>query len=103
MLKILFEHGASVKNGAPLHFAVRGERATEIIEFLIEKGASVNELLFQNDLTSWNHFVEALPLGTPLHEAARIKNKRIFELLLQYGADPKIKDNFGQLPLLQKD
>jgi ankyrin repeat protein len=94
----MFEHGASVEHGAPLHFATRHQRSNDIIEFFIHKGASINDLLFQNDKTSWNHYAEALPLGTPLHEAARNKDERIVKLLLQHGADPNIKDNFGQLP-----
>ena len=85
----------------PLHFAARHQRSNDVIACFIHKGASINDLLFQSDEISWYHFAEALPLGTPLHEAARNKDERIIKLLLEHGADRGIKDNFGQLPEIE--
>ena len=100
VIRLLFMYGASTEHGAPLHCAVQAERSNEILEFLIGKGAAVNELLFEKDVVSHNHYVEFYPLGTPLHEAAVKQNERIFDLLLSNGADRTIKDNFGVVPAI---
>lgn len=95
LIELLFKHGASVEYGAPLHFAVRHQRPSDIIEFFLQKGASINALLFANHQRSWNHFTDALPLGTPLHEALQNRDKRTATLLMRHGADPRIRDNKG--------
>ena len=100
IIELLFEHGASTEHGAPLHLAARFQRPDDIIIYLIGKGASVNALLFQDDDVSFCHYHEFCPLGTPLHEAAQKKDKRIFSLLLQHGADRNIEDNFGNIPTI---
>ncbi len=89
-----------MKHGAPLHFAVRHQRCDDIVEFFISKGADLNELLYQNDATSWTYFFQVLPLGTPLHEAASNDDKRMFDLLIRHGADPGVRDSFGAIPEL---
>ncbi|RMZ90668.1 hypothetical protein DV736_g2115, partial [Chaetothyriales sp. CBS 134916] len=45
IIKLLFEPGASVENGARLHIAARHQRSDEVIKCFIEKGANINELL----------------------------------------------------------
>ena len=90
-----------MNQGAPLHFAAKHQRSNDVIACFIHKGAYINDLLCQSDETSWYHLTEALPLGTPLHEAARNKDERIINFLLEHGADQAIKDNFGQLPEIE--
>ncbi|KIW22029.1 uncharacterized protein PV07_12569 [Cladophialophora immunda] len=97
VIQYLFDAGASVKFGQPLHYAVQRRRSKEILELIIQKGASVNAVMFQDDPVSFLHF-ECLGLGTPLHEAARSKNKDLIKFLLEKGADPTIKDTRGRLP-----
>lgn len=98
VIKLLFARGASAHKGTPLHHAVRHQRSNDVIEFFIEQGAPINDLQYCTDELTWNHFAMVLPLGTALHEAARVKSERIVELLLRHGADPKISDSFGNYP-----
>ena len=70
----------------PLYKAA-GEGRTEIVRYLIEKGADVN---FRGK--EWGH--------TPLSEAAGRGFDDVVEVLLKAGADPKIKDRNGYTPLL---
>lgn len=65
----------------PLYKAA-GEGRTEIVKYLIEKGADVN---FRGK--EWGH--------TPLSEAAGRGFDDVIEVLLKAGADPKIKDRNG--------
>ena len=65
----------------PLYKAA-GEGRTEIVKYLIEKGADVN---FRG--MEWGH--------TPLSEAAGRGFDDVVEVLLKAGADPKIKDRNG--------
>lgn len=65
----------------PLYKAA-GEGRTEIVKYLIEKGADVN---FRGK--EWGH--------TPLSEAASRGFDDVIEVLLKAGADPKVKDRNG--------
>lgn len=96
-IQYLFDAGASVNFGQPLHYAVRHGRSREILELFIHKGASVNAVMFQDDPVSYVQF-QCLGIGTPLHEAARSQNKDLIEFLLAQGADPNIPDTRGMLP-----
>ncbi|KIW85352.1 hypothetical protein Z517_00742 [Fonsecaea pedrosoi CBS 271.37] len=95
----LFDAGASVKFGQPLHFAVRHQRPQATIQLLLNKGASINQVMFSNHSASYLQF-ECLGVGAPLHEAAKSKNKGLIKLLLANGADPSIPDSRGKLPEL---
>lgn len=52
MIKLLSDHGASVEYGQPLHRAVFRDGvlpdAIEVMAFLIDKGADVNKVMFEN-------------------------------------------------------
>lgn len=98
IIDLLCARGASVKQGTPLHHAVRHQRSDDVIEYFIRNGSPINELQYHTDETTWNHFNSVLPLGTPLHQAARVKDERMIKLLLKHGADPKIRDSFGDVP-----
>jgi ankyrin repeat protein len=63
-------------------FKAAGEGRTDIVKYLIEKGADVN---FRGK--EWGH--------TPLSEAASRGFDDVIEVLLKAGADPKIKDRNG--------
>ena len=103
VIQLLFMYGASAKHGAPLYCAVQAERLNEILTFLIDKGAAINERTFENDVISHNHYADFYPWGTPLHEAATKQNDRIFNLLLSNGADRTIKNNFGVAPAIGEE
>ena len=99
-IRLLFNLGASVKHGQPLHYAVRHGQTNEVIELLLDRGASPNKLMFEDDDVSFYHF-KCLGLGTPLHEASRRGDDRMVQLLLTHGADPSIADSLGSLPLIE--
>jgi ankyrin repeat protein len=71
------------KKNTPLHIAIKQEHK-ECVDILLKKGASVNAV-DENG-------------RTPLHDAAWLNKRRdkILKLLLEYQADPLIKDQNGQ-------
>lgn len=75
--------GAGVFGYTPLHEAT-SSRKPEMIEMLLEKGATVN----------------AISNGryTPLHIAASIGDQKCIEMLLRYNAKVKLLDEFGKTP-----
>lgn len=97
VIQLLFDFGASVRFGQPLHYAVRHERSDDILALFLRRGAPINQIMFQEHLPSFCHFKE-LGLGTPLHEAASTNNRRTFSFLLQNGADPTVENTIGQIP-----
>ncbi|KIW81224.1 hypothetical protein Z517_04249 [Fonsecaea pedrosoi CBS 271.37] len=97
VIEQLFELGASVKYGQPLHFAVYANRPDEIITLLLEKGAPINGIMFEDHQLSYYHWKE-FGLGTPLHIAAEAGNARLVKLLQERGANLNIRDTLGQLP-----
>ncbi|EXJ82263.1 hypothetical protein A1O3_06076 [Capronia epimyces CBS 606.96] len=96
-LDLLLEHGASVHFGNPLHMAVRHGREDDIIELLLNHGADVNAIEFEGN-PSYYYGIHA-GVGTPLHEAYVMGNDRLVQLLLKHGADPKIRDTKGWMPI----
>lgn len=68
-----------------LHSASRTGKA-DIVSFLIQKGAGVNDVIPDY---GW----------TPLHIAARYGNTSCMLILLLYGADIIAKDKYGNIPL----
>ena len=100
MIQFLLKHGVSVQHEQPLHYAVRNERENEIIELFIEKGAALNDLMFQNHQLSFFHF-KTFALDTSLHEAAQKKNARLITLLLQNEVDRNIRDTVSNLSVIE--
>lgn len=94
---MLFELGASVEYGHALHFAVRNNRPEEVIDVLLEKGASLNSILFERHGPSFYYYRE-FGLGTPLHEAVCNGHERLADLLRKKGARVDIVDTLGRLP-----
>ncbi|KAK5399153.1 hypothetical protein LTR06_011521, partial [Exophiala xenobiotica] len=100
VIELLFKLGASTEYGQPLHFAVEKDRPDDIIILLLEKGAPINGILYEGHKLSYHHWKD-FGLGTPLHEAARVGNKRLVQLLQECGANPGIRDTLGELPQLK--
>jgi len=101
VIELFFELGASIERGQPLHHAVQANRENDIIELLLEKGASPNAIMFQDHPTSFYQF-ECIGLGTPLHDAIRQKNNRLIQLLLKHGADPMIRNTCRELAQVKR-
>lgn len=102
VVKLLFQHGGDVSKGQLLHHAVKREAPTsdvlEILQLLLERGAPINEIKYQNHPPSrrerW-----FFGLGTPLSQAADLGRADIVSFLLENGADPTIKDSKGKTAL----
>lgn len=79
--KYSFEEG----DKTPLHWAVNEESNYQIVELLIEKGANVNAVHSEFELT-------------PLHEAVMFGHYDVAELLINNGADVNAEDKEGETP-----
>lgn len=92
-MKLLFERGGSIEHGQLLYWAaLRSSGSAEVLEFLLDKGMSINAIEFESfpDL----YWVERWKgLGTALHKAARNGNVEAVKFLLARGADPLIEDS----------
>ena len=86
LIQLLLDRGADINLSTPLITALMNEKVTsEVIELLLVHGTNINEKSSDNGYT-------------PLHFAARYSvSSGIVELLLDRGADPKVKDNSGKL------
>jgi len=100
IIKLLFDHGGSIKDGQLLHYAVRRGHpdCLDVLEFIIDKGPPINNLMYQHRLDCYEQF-EYFGIGTPLHEAAEKGKLGMVKLLLDRGADPLIRDARGKLAI----
>lgn len=101
IIELLFQHGGSIDKGQPLHNAVhrREPDGPEIIQLLLDKGCDINAILYQNHNKSFDYYNILSALGTPLHEAAEYGRLAMVELLVANGANPLLRDTWGQLPI----
>jgi ankyrin repeat protein len=120
LAKLLVERGADVnlanKGGwTPLYLATDNRNIEggdypvpkpdmdhlELIQLLLEKGANPNARIKDNTLTrtifTMQWFLE--DGATPFIRASQSSDTELMKLLLKYGADPKIKTNFGDTAL----
>lgn len=98
IIHILFDFGGFIKRGQLLHFAARRvlPDRVDILVYLLEKGAPVNGIMFQNCTESYDQ-EKHVGLGTPLHSAAQGGHLDLVETLLLRGANPLIQDSNGRL------
>ena len=98
IIKLLFDNGGSIKRGQLLHFAANRilPDRTEIFQYILDKGASINDIMFQNCPESYEQ-ERYSGLGTPLHSVAVTGYLDMVEMILLKGADPSIKDSTGRL------
>ena len=94
MVQILIENGASlnmkdITKNKPIHYASDGGNGSyaECLEILVQHGAYLESRGVDN--------------LTPLQMATDGKYKATAQLLLHYGANRNIKDNFGLYPIEQ--
>ncbi len=80
----------------------------QLVDFLIAKGANINNTLPYVNSVDWAKFLiskgadvntQDLFNRTPLHHAVANQNKSMIELLLSHQADINTKDKFGNTPL----
>jgi ankyrin repeat protein len=92
MIRYLLDHGASASRPGknrfpPLVFLSRGDKSErpDKVQLLLEYGAPVNAV--------------GPKRRTALHYAAVGGHIKVMEVLLEYGADPKLRDEEGQTAL----
>ena len=95
----IFQRGANPLCGQLLHYAVLRDKpdALEVVRRLVEKGAPINEIKYENELKTYNER-EPFGLGTPLHRAAEFGKVVIVEYLLEMGADSLKLDSKKRTP-----
>ena len=108
MLKMLLDHGAApnlastITGETPLHVAAAKGFVVgtlECVTLLLKAGANPN-CKAKSDIETSTYYRDIKVVGeTPLHLAAAYGSKAMIEVLLQYGADPSIKDDRGESPL----
>jgi len=97
-IEALLKAGADIhetdKNGVtPLHHAVRF-RNPAAVEALLKNGAAVNQTCKRSGSTALHRAVTST--GAPGTAGKDAEARKIVELLLQYGADPSIKNKSGK-------
>ena len=99
-MKLLFDHGGSIKHGQLIHYAVRRDAPDrlEVLKYICDKGSPINNVMYQNRLDCYYH-QRAFGIGTPLHEAAGSGKLDVVKYLLERGAEPLIKDSRGKLAI----
>jgi len=96
----LLEAGADIhetdKNGVtPLHHAVRF-RSPAAVQTLLEHGARVNQVCKRSGSTALHRAVTTT--GAPETAGKQEQAKEIIQILMQFGADPSIKNKNGRRP-----
>lgn len=86
-MKFLIEMGANLEArdcdfGTPLHVAC-GRQRLECVRVLLLAGAKVNAAKLHE---------------TALHRAAKVKNKDLIEMLVEFGGNVYARDNHGKRP-----
>jgi tankyrase len=99
-IELLIQGGADVhetdKNGVtPLHHAVRF-RGPAAVEALLKHGASVNQTCKRSGSTALHRAVTST--GAPGTAGKGEEARQIIAILLQYGADPALKNKLGKTP-----
>ncbi|PPJ52543.1 hypothetical protein CBER1_10181 [Cercospora berteroae] len=98
VIESLFAQGGDVHRGQLVHWAASRQKddRTAVLKFLLQKGATINAIMYQNDEDS---FIQREPfgLGTPLHAAAAAGHVDVVLLLLERGADIHATDTCGRL------
>ncbi len=85
------------KNGVtPLHHAVRF-RSPVAVETLLRHGARVNQACKRSGSTPLHRAVTST--GAPETAGKRDEARRIIQILLEFGADPALRNKSGKRPV----
>src|SRR5688500_11919699 len=96
MIKAAADFRDTDKNGVTsVHFPVRF-RSPAAVEALLSHGANANQTCRRSGSTPLHRAVTST--GAPSTAGKQDEVKQIIELLLNYGADPSIKNKIGKTP-----
>jgi len=100
VIELLLDAGSDIERkdkagAAPLHRAVRA-RSPEAVRCLLERGARADATHGRQRTTPLHLVTHST--GASGTKGAHAEQQEIEELLLQYGADPRARDENGNLP-----
>ncbi|MBN8827345.1 MAG: ankyrin repeat domain-containing protein [Sphingobacteriia bacterium] len=99
--ELLLENGANINDK---QYWYDGGRTLLHMTTINDDNSKITEFLLINNACPNAKSVRMFGAETPLHEAVHFENLKIAKLLLQYGADPTIKNYNGNTPFdLAKD
>ncbi|KAI1666360.1 Ankyrin repeat protein [Pyrenophora tritici-repentis] len=82
VINLLLDRG-SIHKGQLFHHSVeRSENVIEVLQMMIARGASINEVQYSRHLQSWGH-EHFKGLGTTLHRAVELGERNMVEFLLR--------------------
>ncbi|KAJ5374658.1 hypothetical protein N7517_006664 [Penicillium concentricum] len=101
-INLLLRRGGDVRIGQLVHNAIYREPDTlKVVEILLDRGASLNSLMYQDHQYSRNMF--PFMGETPLHTAVALKRYNVIRFLIHKGASVKIEDYRGQTVMQSAD
>ena len=101
-IDLLLRRGGDVRIGQLVHNAIYRESDTlKVVETLVDRGASLDSLMYQDHQYSWNMF--PFMRETPLHTAVALKSDDIIRYLIHKGANVKIENYRGQTVMQSAD
>ena len=98
IIDLLLRRGGDVNKGQLVHNAIYRESNTlQVVKGLIDRGAPLDTLMYQDDLASRCMF--PFMVETPLHTAVALKKEDVIRYLISKGADVSIQNSKGQTVL----
>jgi len=93
VLEQLLQHGGMINQTNALHMAVRSSKPSalrrQVVEYLLKAGVNINAIEFEGTERVSSSY------GTALHNAAGMGREDMVRLLLENGADIKVRDMSG--------
>lgn len=100
VIHIFLSRGGDVRKGHLLHHAIERHADTiDVLSLLVEKGAPINAIMYENHYPSRALF-QFMGLGTALHKASALRKADVAHFLISKGADQSIKDTNGRTAMV---
>lgn len=95
IIELMLSRGGDVQKGQLLQYAIfRTTDINDVISLLVDKGAPLNDTMFQDGHTLMRFW--PMSLGSPLHIAAELGKTDAIRHLIDLGADTSVKDAHGR-------